>query len=1250
MYKGISKVVSFSIICIAALMSVMVFSGSGFAAVTAEKGPQLEWSVDFHPATPALEIAGRGGRAEAAITPLLEKLKAEGVAAELVPLHTGDKSPGLVLQVSSRGSLEDFRRILYTVLGPEFSLLGGVTEMTIESDTVHSPDIELVIEANPSTGYGWHVTSDSTFKQRPGGEYQMHTQGRGVPERQVLHLSMGRAGGNAITLVYKRPWENGSATRHVFLRLSYIPARLDLSDPTTSTSPLPAVEGFIDAAAFPSVPETGLPASFDWRSQNILTPVRDQGSCGAGWAFGTVGVMEAAMLKNGFANIDLSEQFLISCNTNGWSCGGGLTAHMYHFDTLGTNQTEVGAVLEADKPFTETDGTCSKSYNHPYKLTDWDFIVPGEFSIPTVDQIKSAIYTYGPVTAGVCAGAAMQSYTTGIFSTDETETACNFFGANHQIDLVGWDDNGGNGYWIMRNSWGPDWGLNGYMYIAYNTSRVGEGASWVTAPEPPPGKVKVINGSSRLTITELYISHSTDAWGPNYLSKPIPAGGSTNIKDLAAGTYNLKAVFSTGGIFTKESFIVSSGSTTTITATDPPPDLTITKSHTGNFFRGQKAATYTIRVTNSGLGRGTAGTVTVTDMLPSGLTATALSGAGWSCVLSTLTCTRSNILQPGDSYPLITLRVNVADNAKNNVTNTATVSGGGESDVSNDSADDPTTIVSAPTLGALTPSSVISRPGTPQIFSTVYSDADGYGDLDTVCFEVNSALSNANGIYLCYDMSASKIQMYNDEGTDLVGNCTPGSPGTLSNSQGALDCGGTTVSASGNNLIINWKIIPSIAFASATAKNIYMYAIDNSGLQADWEKKGAWMIDGSTPTLGLTPSSVLSPPGTMQTFSAVYSDADGYANLSLVVFLVNSTMTGVSGIYALYDPKDNRLYLYNDDKTDFVGTCTPALPGMLSNSQGTLDCLATTVSGSGNDLTVNWNITPKTAFASSVHKNLYMQATDLAGNATPKWTDKGDWTIASSISGTVKSAEGTAVSGVTMTLSGDKAGTTVTDSEGNYSFGGLGNGNYTVTPGKTGYTFSPEIRAVTVTGADVTGQDFTGILITYSISGAVKDSFSGKGIAGVTIALTGADKNITTTTDKKGNYSFSSLGNGSYTVTPGKTGYTFSPESRAVTVKGADVIERDFTGIPMTYSISGTVRDEFSGSGWTGVPVILSGGHKGTISTSTDKDGNYTFTGLPNGLYLITPSDRGSIFSPRDRAVKVKDADVTGEDFIAHGT
>jgi uncharacterized repeat protein (TIGR01451 family) len=126
------------------------------------------------------------------------------------------------------------------------------------------------------------------------------------------------------------------------------------------------------------------------------------------------------------------------------------------------------------------------------------------------------------------------------------------------------------------------------------------------------------------------------------------------------------------------------------------PDLTISKSHAGSFFVGQTGATYTLTVSNTGHGP-TSGTVTVIDNLPSGLTATAISGTGWTCTLGTITCTRSDALVANNSYPVIALTVNVSANAPSLVTNTATVSGGGETNIANDTASDPTSVL-APDL------------------------------------------------------------------------------------------------------------------------------------------------------------------------------------------------------------------------------------------------------------------------------------------------------------------------------------------------------------------------------------------------------------------------------------------------------------------------------------------------------------------------------------------------------------------------
>ena len=151
------------------------------------------------------------------------------------------------------------------------------------------------------------------------------------------------------------------------------------------------------------------------------------------------------------------------------------------------------------------------------------------------------------------------------------------------------------------------------------------------------------------------------------------------------------------------SVTVSGGGETNVSndsATDPTtitaPDMTITKSHTGNFTLGQVGATYTITATNSGTASTTAA-VSVVDTLPASLTATAMAGTGWTCTLGTLTCTRSDLLANGSAYPVITLTVNVAANAPSSVTNTATVSGGGEVNTANDVASDPTGI-SAPDL------------------------------------------------------------------------------------------------------------------------------------------------------------------------------------------------------------------------------------------------------------------------------------------------------------------------------------------------------------------------------------------------------------------------------------------------------------------------------------------------------------------------------------------------------------------------
>jgi uncharacterized repeat protein (TIGR01451 family) len=124
----------------------------------------------------------------------------------------------------------------------------------------------------------------------------------------------------------------------------------------------------------------------------------------------------------------------------------------------------------------------------------------------------------------------------------------------------------------------------------------------------------------------------------------------------------------------------------------PPADLRIAKSHGGDFFRGQIGAKYTLIVSNAGATPTAGGAVMVTDTLPPALTATALSGPGWSCTLAAFTCTRHDALGAGTSYPAITLTVNVSASAPGSVTNTAMISSASDVNLADNVAHDSTVI------------------------------------------------------------------------------------------------------------------------------------------------------------------------------------------------------------------------------------------------------------------------------------------------------------------------------------------------------------------------------------------------------------------------------------------------------------------------------------------------------------------------------------------------------------------------------
>ncbi len=219
-------------------------------------------------------------------------------------------------------------------------------------------------------------------------------------------------------------------------------------------------------------------------------------------------------------------------------------------------------------------------------------------------------------------------------------------------------------------------------------------------------------------------------------------------------------------------------------------------------------------------------------------------------------------------------------------------------------------------------------------------------------------------------------------------------------------------------------------------------------------------------------------------------------------------------------------------------------------------------------------------------------------------------TVTYTLSGTVSGAGG---NGATVTLSGAASATTTANSSGAYTFSGLASGSYTVTPSLSGFTFTPGSQPVTVGSVNVTGVNFSTVTSsTYSISGSLSPSANG---SAATVTLSGA-ATATTTADASGNFSFSGLASGAYTVAASKSGFAISPASQAVTVSGASV-----TGVSFTAAIALAIDAIATGDGSVAGTSLASGALTTTSANelllaciaSDAKTAGVTVTGVSGG-------------------------------------
>ena len=271
--------------------------------------------------------------------------------------------------------------------------------------------------------------------------------------------------------------------------------------------------------------------------------------------------------------------------------------------------------------------------------------------------------------------------------------------------------------------------------------------------------------------------------------------------------------------------------------------------------------------------------------------------------------------------------------------------------------------------------------GTTQTFSFQFTDTAGSTDLTSVSALVNSALTAVGSCEVDYYQASNTLKLLTDSGGQPSGSLTPGSS-SQQNSQCILNGAGSSVTTSGATLTLNLALTFQTAYGGV--KNVYMEAI-GSAATSGWQQKGTWTVPVTVQAVSVTPAS---GSGTTQTFSLQFSDTAGATDLASASALVNSALTAVGSCEVDYYRASNTLRLLTDSGGQPSGSLTPG-SGSQQNSQCTLNAASSSVSISGNTLTLNLALTFQSVYSGA--QNLYMEAISPSGTAP--WQQKGTWTV-----------------------------------------------------------------------------------------------------------------------------------------------------------------------------------------------------------------------------------------------------------------
>jgi len=203
------------------------------------------------------------------------------------------------------------------------------------------------------------------------------------------------------------------------------------------------------------------PATWDWRQKNAVTPVKDQGQCGSCWAFSATETIESVWILAGKKTEILAPQQIVDCDTQDQGCNGGLPNDAFDY----VKQCG-GLDTEQSYPYTAHQGQCA------FKKQDIGSTVTGyKMATSNGDEttLQASVSSVSPISIGVDA-EQWQNYNGGVMTADQCGSKTDI---DHAVQLIGYDTTANPPYWIVRNSWNTNWGIEGYIELEMHQDTCG---------------------------------------------------------------------------------------------------------------------------------------------------------------------------------------------------------------------------------------------------------------------------------------------------------------------------------------------------------------------------------------------------------------------------------------------------------------------------------------------------------------------------------------------------------------------------------------------------------------------------------------------------------------------------------------------------------------------------------------------------------------------------------------------------------